>query len=49
MITLRDDARRSPRLPWTACAPTGTHREQLKIAVPYDVAVDVTLDALKEL
>lgn len=30
-------------------ALTGTHREQLKIAVPYDVAVDVTLDALKEL
>ncbi|WP_416977132.1 Uma2 family endonuclease [Streptomyces sp. T028] len=30
-------------------ALTGTHREQLKLSDPYDVDVDITLDALKEL
>ncbi|MFE2095501.1 MULTISPECIES: Uma2 family endonuclease [unclassified Streptomyces] len=28
---------------------TGTHREQLKLSDPYDIAIDITLDALKEL
>lgn len=29
--------------------PTGTHREQPKLAVPYDIDVDISLDVLKEL
>ncbi|WP_367321068.1 Uma2 family endonuclease [Streptomyces sp. HUAS ZL42] len=30
-------------------ALTGTHREQLKLGDPYDIDVDITLDALKSL
>ncbi|MBX9398707.1 Uma2 family endonuclease [Streptomyces sp. TRM72054] len=30
-------------------ALTGTHREELKLGVPYDIDIDITLDALDEL
>ncbi|MGW7416707.1 Uma2 family endonuclease [Streptomyces sp. NPDC054863] len=30
-------------------ALTGIHHDQLKVKVPYDIAVDITLDALKKL
>jgi Uma2 family endonuclease len=30
-------------------ALTGTHREQLKLRDPYDIDIDITLDALKDL
>ncbi|MGP4046511.1 Uma2 family endonuclease [Streptomyces sp. 2A115] len=30
-------------------APTGIHHDQLKISAPYDIDIDITLDALKQL
>ncbi|MFJ6984954.1 MULTISPECIES: Uma2 family endonuclease [unclassified Streptomyces] len=32
-----------------AYTPTGTHRDQLKLTAPYDLAVDITAEALAEL
>lgn len=32
-----------------AYALTGIHHDQLKLGVPYDIGIDITLDALKEL